>query len=528
MKNILSKANTKVTVAGAAGLLATAGLVSSLLGLFRERLLLANFGVGAEVDAYKAAFTVPDFMFFVLVSGAFGVTFIPVFTKRISNGKKNSAWNLSSSVLNFLALVTAVASLLIIIFARPLIDYVIAPGFDQETAQLAANMMRIIAINPFLFAISSVLTSMQQAYGRFFFFSLAPSLYSVGIIFGILFLAPEFGIVGVAYGVAIGSVVQLLASLVGMVGINFRYTPKIYWKNKGFRRVLQLLPPRSFDQGIDYFHTLVEVNLASRLSAGMVTAYQTAFTLHWVPITLIGVAISTAGFPKLSERLHINRPDLFKKDFLKFLRAIIWLALPTVVIAYFCRGYLVRLLVAEGNPVIATLLGLLTVAMFFRAIFHLVTRAFYAQENTKTPLYVSAVGIPAIILLASYLASEERYGVYGLAIAQSLIAVFEVVVLLIILSKSLGGLFSRQYVNTIAKMISAAGLSGLVTYILVAYIFPLQATDRGFFVLAPKFLMIVSLSLATYVFISSLFNLDEPKPIIKRMKQIIFRPIKIN
>lgn len=528
MKNILTKANSRVTVAWAAGLLAGAGLISSLLGLFRERLILANFGVGSEVDAYKAAFTVPDFMFFILVSGAFSVTFIPVFTQRIVAGNKKSAWKLTSSVLNFLAIVTAIASILIVIFAEPLIKYLIAPGFDQYTTQLAVDMMRIIAINPFLFAISSVLTSIQQAYGRFFFYSLAPSLYSIGIIFGILFLSPHFGIQGVAYGVAIGSVVQLIASIVGMSGIGFKYTGKIFWKHKGFRKVLELLPPRSFDQGIDYFHTLVEVNLASRLSAGMVTAYQTAFTLHWVPITLIGVAISTASFPKLSERISNNRPDLFKKDFLKMLRAIIWLALPTVVIAYFARGYLVRLLVAEGNPTIATLLGLLSVAIFFRAIFHLVTRAFYAQQNTLTPLYVSAIGIPVIIFVAAYLSSPERYGVYGLAIAQSAVAVFEVTMLLSILSRQLGGLFTKSYINALVKMVSATGITSFVIYVLIAYIFPLQATDVGFFALAPKFLLIIVLSLMTYVFVSSLFKLEEAKPIVNQLKQTMFKTLKLS
>src|SRR5690606_25637368 len=126
------------------------------------------------------------------------------------------------------------------------------------------------ALNPLLFAISSVFTSIQQAVGRFFFYALSPSLYNLGIIFGILFIAPNVGIVGVAIGVLIGSVLQLIGSIIGMIGLGFSYESVINWRNRGFRKVLTLLPARSLDQGIDYINILVETNLASRLYAGAI------------------------------------------------------------------------------------------------------------------------------------------------------------------------------------------------------------------------------------------------------------------
>jgi putative peptidoglycan lipid II flippase len=176
VRKFITRANKKLPVFWAAALLGGATLFANLLGLLRERLILANFGVGAEVDAYKVAFTVPDFMFYILVSGALAVTFIPVFNERLLKGNKKSAWELSSSLVNLLALITCVASILIIIFAEPLVKHVIAPGLDEQTTFLAVSMMRVIAVNPFLFSISSVFTSMQQAVGRFFFYSLAPAL----------------------------------------------------------------------------------------------------------------------------------------------------------------------------------------------------------------------------------------------------------------------------------------------------------------------------------------------------------------
>ncbi len=225
VKKFLVRANQKVSFGWAATLLAGSSMVAQVLGLLRERFLAGGFGAkSAEVAAYKVAFTVPDFMFFILISGALAVTFIPVFNQRYLNGNKKSAWELSSSLMNLFAIITFFVSVLIIIFAPFLVKYLVAPGLDEHTTFLAVSMMRIIAVNPLLFSISSVLASMQQAVGRFFFVSLAPSFYNLSIIFGIVFLAPRFGIMGVAIGVVIGSIVQLLVSAVGLVGLQFNYS----------------------------------------------------------------------------------------------------------------------------------------------------------------------------------------------------------------------------------------------------------------------------------------------------------------
>ena len=530
MQKFLRRANKKLTVAWAAALLSGMSLVSMFLSLFRERLLNANFGVDSlELDAYRAAFKVPDFMFIVLVSGALSVTFIPILNERLNHGNKKSAWELSSSLINFLALVTAAASALIMIFADPIVTYLLAPGMPAEGQELAALMMRIIAINPFLFAVSSVFTSIQQAVGRFFFFALAPAVYSLGIIIGIIVFAPTYGIIGVAYGVVLGSVMQLMIAFLGMAGLGFHYTEKINWRNLGFRETLRLLPQRSVDQGIDYFNNLVEISLASRLRTGMINAWEVAFTLHWVPINLIGVAISTAAFPQMTERLSQGRPDLFRKEFIQTLRVLIWLALPVVVVAFFGRGYLVRLLVAEGNPTIANLVGLLVVAMFFRAVFHLVSRGYYAQKDTKTPLIVSIFAIGLNVALATYLVLPfgAGLGVAGLAIAQSVVAVIEVTVLLSIMQRRHPGMFSMDMVRSWIKMAVGALISGLVMYGLIQ-LFPLRASDVGFFAIVPKFGFIVLATLTSYVFLSYILRIEEARPVVDRIVRLLFRPIKIN
>ena len=400
LRSIVSKANSKLTVKFAAIVLASSTLLSSLLGFLRDRLLnsyyLDSYPTG--IDAYTVAFTIPDFMFFILVSGALSVTFIPVFNQRMAKNNKKSAWELSTSVLNLLALVTLITSVLIIIFAEPLVQYVVGPGLNEASRALAVSMMRVIAINPFLFAITTVITSIQQAIGRFTFSALAPAIYNIGIIIGTVFFTDgitifgveifEGGIMGVALGVAFGSVLQLLIAVAGLIGVGLDYRFKIYWKNKGFLQVMKLLPTRSMDQGIDYVNSIVETNMASRMGAGVVRAYQQSLTLHNMPVNLIGVAISTAFFPNLTERLATGRTDLFRKDLQKALRTILFLTLPVVVMFFFFRGYVVSFIKNGGDGLISGLLGVLVISIFCRSIYHIAARSFYAMEDTKTPLRV--------------------------------------------------------------------------------------------------------------------------------------------
>ncbi len=540
VRSTVTKINQRLNVKLAATILASSTLLSSLLGFFRDRLLnsaympsenraLAGYPVG--LDAYTAAFMVPDFMFAVLVSGALSVTFIPVFNERWVKGNKQSAWQISSSMINFMALITMAASVLIIIFADPLMKYLIAPGLSESGHALAVSMMQVIAVNPFIFAVAAVIASIQQAVGRFMFCALAPMLYNVGIIIGTVWFTGgvnlfgwqifDGGIMGVALGVVLGSFLQLIVSAVGLAGLGFDYNFKIYWRNKGFRKVLSLLPARSVDQGMDYVVSLVEVNLASRLADGTVRAYQQALTLHMMPINLIGVAISNAAFPQLTEHLGEGRNDLFQKDLRSLLRIVFWMALPMSMVIFFTRGYVVHFIRNTGDPLIAGILGCLVVAILFRTIYHMAARAFYARQDTKTPLYISIFSITLNIILAIVLSMVLKMGAYGLAWAQSTVAVLEVVVLLAVMNRQMPKLFDMTFVRAIFKMIIAGTITGVVCYIAVL-IMPFRYHDDSFFSAFPKFVIISLVSFGAYAAVSKWLKLPEIDPILARLKKVLF------
>lgn len=540
-KSVVQLANMKLSVKSAAIVLASSTLISALLGLFRDRLLnsyyLGTYPTG--IDAYTAAFTIPDFMFFILTSGALAVSFIPVFNQRLAAGNKKSAWELSSSLLNLLAILTLITSVLIMIFADPLIRYVVSPGLDESGMVLAINMTRVIAINPFLFSIATVLTSIQQAVGRFVFYAFAPAIYNIGIIIGITWFTGginlfgvqifEGGIMGVALGVILGAILQLIVALIGLFGLGMDYNFKIKWKNQGFRTILRLLPARSLDQGIDYVNGIVNTNLSSRMGVGAVRSFNQASSLHQMPVNLIGVAISTAFFPKLTEELGNGDKREFNETFRQALRTIIWIALPVAVISFFGRGYVTSFISNIGNNdsngTIASILGTLCLAIFARSVFHIASRGFYAYQDTKTPFVVSifAIGLTIILSVWFYFLG---WGVDGLGLAQSLGAMVEIVILLYILQKrSHKELLDKAFWKATLRMVFATVITGCVAFSMTKFI-PLMATDTSLVITIPKFLVISAISVTAYLVASYFLNLKEAKPIFQYFKRILFRNAK--
>jgi len=540
-RSVVALANIKLSVKSAAIVLASSTLISALLGLFRDRLLNSNYlgTYPTGIDAYTAAFTIPDFMFFILTSGALAVSFIPVFNQRLASGNKKSAWELSSSAINLLAILTLIASVLIMIFADPLIRYIVSPGLDESGMVLAINMTRVIAINPFLFSIATVVTSIQQAVGRFVFYAFAPAIYNIGIIIGITWFTGginlfgiqlfEGGIMGVAIGVILGAVMQLIVSLIGLFGLGMDYEFKIYWKNQGFRSILKLLPARSLDQGIDYINGIVNTNLSSRMGVGAVRSFNQASALHQMPINLIGVAISTAFFPKLTEELGNGDKQEFNETFRRALRTIIWIALPVSIIAFFGRGYVTSFISNIGNNdsngTIASVLGTLCLAIFARSVFHIASRGFYAYQDTKTPFIVSIFAIGLTIILSVWFYSLN-WGVDGLGLAQSLGAIVEIIILLYILQKrSHSELLDKVFWRAFVRMLIATVVTGCVAFSMTKFI-PLMATDTSLVITIPKFLVISVISVIAYFMASYFLDLEEAKPVFSYIKKKLFKNVK--
>lgn len=528
MANQYSKTKKRISIGNVATLLILTSLSAQLLGFLRTKLVNANFpayGPGST-DSYFAAFNIPDFFFFTLAAGALGVAFMPILAEYLQKGDRKGMWELSSSLMNLLALIMAAVGLIIFIFARPLIHHVVAPNLTLAQLNNAAAIMRYLAFNPFLFTISGILAATQQTLGRFGFFALGPIVYNAAIIVSIFLFRHNIGLVGLGIGALAGAILQLGVLGIGLIGTNFRWQPKILWHSSDFRKILRQLPPRSLDQGVDQIESIVETNFARRLGEGYVTYYNNAYILSTAPTLLVGTAISTAAFPVLNKRLAQGRPDLFRRDFLKILRVMIWIATPVTIITFFTRGYLARLIYSQAAPQISLILGFLTVFIFFTTLYAIISRWFYAHKDSVTPLIVSVITIGLDVGLVWFLARPSRYGVAGLAIAQSLVAATEVTILSIIMLIRDPKLFDRKFLGGLVKIISVAGFSVVTGAVMVALL-PLGLNDRGFFLLGGKFVLIAGATILVHIGVSALFGLEEVNPIFSRMRKILFKPVRV-
>lgn len=529
MNRFIQRANQRIGWGNAAVLLVTSSLGGQILGFLRTKLVNANFTpLGPRsTDAYFAAFNIPDFFFYTLAAGALGVAFIPVLADRLAKGDRKGAIELSNSLLNMLVIIMAVIGIIIFVFAKTLIHRVVAPDMTPQQLHTAVVIMRFLAFNPLLFTISGVLTGFQQSIGRFFFYAIAPIFYNVCIIISIYVFKNNIGLVGLGIGALVGALLQLGIVLFGLVGVNFTWRPQILWRNLDFRVILKNLPPRSVDQGIDQIESIAETNFARRLGTGNITYYNNAYILSTAPILLIGSAISTAVFPRLTHRLSQNRPDLFRKDFLRILRLLVWLAAPVVIISFFTRGYLARLIYSRGSEQISIIFGFLTVAIFFNIIYSILSRWFYAQKDTRTPLFISLFIIALNILLAYNFSKPSSYGVAGLAIAQSTVATVQVAILFTIMLIRDHKLFDKNFWTGILKIASVSGFSVIATYIVVSYL-PLEITDRGFITLGAKFSAIAAVTILIHVVMSLLFGVEEARPVVNKFIKVILKPIRVN
>jgi len=534
-----NRAAARLSLTSAATLLIASSFLGQILGFLRTKLVNANFSAFGphSTDTYFAAFNIPDFFFYTLAAGALGVAFMPVLAERLEKGDRKGMWELSNSLLNLLTIIMGVVAVIILLFAEPLIHHIVAPNLTGPQLHTAATIMRFLALNPLLFTISGVLTASQQSMGRFFFYAIAPLFYNTCIIISALIFSEvrphhgpwHLGIEGLGLGALIGAILQLAVVATGLFGLRFRWSPKISWHNADFRLILRNLPPRSIDQGMDQVEAIVETNFARRLGEGNVSYYNNAYILQTAPIILVGTAISTAAFPRLTNRLAQGRPDLFRRDFLRILRVMLWIILPVAVIAYFSRSYLARLIFARDSGSIAIIFGFLSGAIIFRTLYSIISRWFYAQKDTRTPLYVSLFAIALNIFLAYTLARPESrggYGIAGLAIAQSVVAAAEVVILMLVMVWRDHKLFTPEFWNGVVRILSVTGFT-VVTAYLVSHSIPPSTNGRGFISLGSRLVFIAVPTITVHVVVSWLYGLEEVQPVLRKLRKLVLSPVRI-
>jgi putative peptidoglycan lipid II flippase len=468
----------KRQIARAASLIMVAFALSRVLGLVRTMVIAGQFGTGAEMDAYQAAFRLPDILFQLAAGGALASAFIPTFTGYLARSDRAGAWRLASNVVNLLMVILTLAAALAALIAPWLVDWVIAPAFDAETAALTTRLMRVMLTSSVIFGVSGVIMGTLNAHQHFLLPAVAPMLYNLAIIAGALFLAPSLGVMGLAVGVVAGSALHLLVQLPGLIHFGARYTPRLTVRDPGVSQVARLMGPRVLGLAVVQINFLVNTNLASRLGEGAVSALNFAWLLMLLPQGVFALAVATAAFPTFAEQVARGHQAAMRATLAATLRAVFALSLPAAVGLAVLRGPLVALLFERGafgetsTDLVAWALMFYALGLVSHAGIEIVARAFYAMHDTKTPLLIGggamllnvglSLTLPPLFEVVGWLAHG------GLALANSLATSLEMIGLIWVIRGRLGGLEGHSSLPMLLRSTAAALLMGLALVALLS------------------------------------------------------------
>ena len=378
-------------------ILAASYFCSALLGLLRDRLLAGRFGLSNELDVYYAAFTVPDFIALILVFGAISSAIIPIFSSYLVNSE-DDAWRYASNLLNIFLVCLIVVCLIFIIFA-PFFVSLIAPGFSPEKREMTVTLMRIMFLSPIILGISNIISGILQVFRRFLVTALAPLMYNLGIIAGIIFFVPKFGLVGLAFGVVLGGILHLLIQIPAFIYSGFRIQDSGFriqgFFHPGVKKTLVLMVPRSLGLGAGQLNTIATTAIASTLAVGSIGALNLANNLSAMVVNAFAVSLSTAIFPVMALAYSKENKKEFERKFSSAFLQIIFFTVPISILIFILRAQIVRVVLGTGKfgwldtRLTAACLGVFAMGLCAQGLIFILSKTFYAAHNTKIPAWIS-------------------------------------------------------------------------------------------------------------------------------------------
>lgn len=425
-------------------------VLSRAMGLLREVVIARQFGTSAELDAYLAAFRIPDLLFALMAGGALGSALIPVLSDYLERGDERGAWRLAAAIINWVTIILGLAGALVAIGAPVLVGTIIAPGFSPPQQALTVELMRWMLIATLVFGVSGVVMGMLNARQHFLLPALAPVLYNLAIVLGAWWLGPSLGVRGAAAGVVLGAAVHLLVQLPALKWLNVRYWPRLGRHDVAVREVGRLMAPRALGLAAVELNHLVNVALASGLAIGSLAALNYGRLMMLLPQGIIAQSVAIAAFPTFSALVARGQTDELRRMLHTTLRSIVYLTLPAAIGLVMLRQPLVATLLQRGafdaRSSEATAWALLFYAcgLLGHAVVEITTRVFYALHDTRTPVAVGVAAMVANAVLSVLLMALFRglgwapHG--GLALANTLATSAEMVVLLRLISRRTGGL----------------------------------------------------------------------------------------
>lgn len=426
-------------------------LFSQLMGLVRS-ILVASAFPAAELDAFAAANRVSETLFTLIAAGALGSAFLPTFTSFLVNNDRASAWRLASSLINLVTLILSLAAVLAAWFAPQIVRYLLAPGLsrDPQLFALTVSLLRIQSMSAVLFGLGGLVISILNAHQVFFIPQITAAMYQIGQIFGVVLLARWMGIYGLAWGVVIGALLFLVIQLPALLRLKGDFTFSLGGRNPDVRKVIQLMGPRVFGAAVVQLNFWVNTNLGSRMAEGSLISISYGFMLMLMAQAAIAQSVAIAALPTFSAQYALGKIDELRMSLASTLRSIFLLALPASVGLILLARPIVSMLYQRGefNAVVAEMTAWALIwyaaGLIGHSMMEVLTRAFYAQHDTRTPVIIGTIAMGLNVVFSftfAWLFSQLGWMPHGgLALANSLATAFEAMVLFLVMRQRLNGI----------------------------------------------------------------------------------------
>jgi putative peptidoglycan lipid II flippase len=458
-----NRLNTK-----AAGLIGLAVMCSRLLGLLREQIFAALFGGGMAMDAFTAAFRIPNLLRDLFAEGALSMAFVTTFSKTIARGGDEDAWRLANKVATMTALLLGVLCIAGMVFSPELVA-LLAPGFDPDKAALTAQLTRIMFPFILLVSIAALVMGMLNAKNRFGMPAMASSFFNIGSIVGGVGLGywidPHFGtraLIGLAFATVIGGGLQLAVQLPSLARLGYRFRPDIHWRDPGVKAILLLMGPAVIAASTTQINVLVNSMFASTLGDGAIFALAIAFRLMQLPLGLFGVALGTVTLPLLSRLVVAGKTQEFRSELARAIRWALLLTLPSMVGLMMLAEPIISVLYQHGKFNADQAAGAAGALRFYAiglggyAALKVLVNAFYALDRRKTPMLVSFLAVGTNLLFNWIFTFRLGWGYRGLAFSTGCVAALNFLLLYFLMQSHLAGLESRRLLLMLAKVAVAS------------------------------------------------------------------------
>ena len=499
------------TLARAGMIVAGAFFLSRILGWVRLVVITNEFGASAQLDAYFAAFRVPDTIFQLVAAGAFGSSIVPVLAGIFAKGEDDRGWRVVSTLINVMLIVLATLATIIAILA-PQIVPLITPGFDAVGTELTIRLTRILLVSPVLLALAAVASSSLNVRGRFAASAVAPSLYNISIIVGAIVLGPALGVEGLAVGVIIGSLLHLGVQIRPLIRERFHFSLRIDLSDPAVRQILLLMIPRAIGLGANQIVFMVATMLASGVGQGSVTDYNVAMTLLQIPLGTISFPMSLVLMPTLSRAMATGSTREWAQLLMRSMRLITWIMLFITALGIVLRRQGVTLLFGSGLDdralaQTADTLAFMLIGLTGHSLVIILARAFYSGKDTRTPVFTAFVDLTVAITLGVVLVGSM--GLAGIAFGLSAGAWVETSVLALLLWRRMPGIGLEKVIRPLILFATGAVLAGLAALVIVRLTDPIIGLEPGRFLLLVQILVASAAAGLTYAAYTKLMRIPE-------------------